>query len=131
MPESMFQQLADNPPVMIWRAGADRPWFNKLGLDFTVPMADFIADLCVDLARSLSADRRGVSIDLAVDAGVMQVERVVIAGMLINELVTNTLKHAFLKWKTRARQGTLFDIADGSRGWVTGVRRSTGVVQIL
>jgi hypothetical protein len=35
MPESMFQQLADSAPVMIWRAGADRLWFNKLCLNFT------------------------------------------------------------------------------------------------
>lgn len=36
MPESTFRELADNAPVMIWRAGLDKhcDWFNKPWLDF-------------------------------------------------------------------------------------------------
>jgi PAS domain S-box-containing protein len=36
MPESTFRELADNAPVMIWRAGVDKlcDWFNKPWLDF-------------------------------------------------------------------------------------------------
>jgi len=38
MPEIMFQDLADNAPVMIWRSGPDKlcTWFNQLWLNFTV-----------------------------------------------------------------------------------------------
>jgi two-component system, sensor histidine kinase PdtaS len=37
LPESTFRELADNAPVMIWRAGPDQlcDWFNKPWLDFT------------------------------------------------------------------------------------------------
>jgi PAS domain S-box-containing protein len=55
----------------------------------------FISDLCVDLARSQGADRRGVSIQVEGDAGVINIEYGVVLGLLINELVTNALKHAF------------------------------------
>lgn len=36
MPESTFRELADNAPVMIWRAGPDKlcDWFNKPWLEF-------------------------------------------------------------------------------------------------
>ncbi|MFT3723725.1 MAG: histidine kinase dimerization/phosphoacceptor domain -containing protein [Hyphomonadaceae bacterium] len=36
MPEIMFQELADNAPVMIWRSGSDKlcNWFNQLWLQF-------------------------------------------------------------------------------------------------
>jgi PAS domain S-box-containing protein len=36
MPEIMFQELADNAPVMIWRSGIDKlcNWFNRPWLEF-------------------------------------------------------------------------------------------------
>jgi PAS domain S-box-containing protein len=89
-----------------------------------LPLADFITDLCVDLAQSLGADRRGISIDVKVEAGVMQVERSLIVGLLINELVTNALKHAFPNGKsghvsvrcTKLPSGLVLEVADDGIG---------------
>jgi PAS domain S-box-containing protein len=55
----------------------------------------FISDLCADLARSQGADRRGVNICVNADTGVINIEHGVVLGLLVNELATNALAHAF------------------------------------
>ena len=56
---------------------------------------DFISDLCADVARSQGADKRGIAIHVEADAGDVNIERAFVLGLLINELTTNALKHAF------------------------------------
>ena len=66
-------------------------------------VADFITALCRDIARSAGADGRGIVLEVDVDGSSIDIERAVTLGLLVNELVTNALKHAF----PRERRGTI------------------------
>jgi two-component sensor histidine kinase len=55
----------------------------------------FIEGLCADLARSLS-DGKQVKVEVAAEDVVLAGRTATMLGLLINELVTNTIKHAFL-----------------------------------
>jgi two-component system, sensor histidine kinase PdtaS len=76
MPDSIFRELGDNAPVMIWRSGVDKlcDWFNKPWLDFVgrtmeqeigygwadgVHLDDF--DRCVDIYTRSFDDREDFS----------------------------------------------------------------------
>jgi PAS domain S-box-containing protein len=89
-----------------------------------LPLSDFITDLVTDLDRSLAADQRKIAVTAKVDAGTIHIERAVIVGLLINELVTNALKHAFPDGRkghvavrcVKLPSGLLLEVADDGVG---------------
>jgi len=58
-----------------------------------VRIGDHLQDLCGDIERGLSRD--GIHIDCDFDDMVLSADRTVSVSILVNELVTNALKHAF------------------------------------
>lgn len=88
----------------------------------------FISDLCRDIARSFNLGSRSISLDVQVDDSKIHIERAVIVGLLVNELVTNALKHAFPDgrpgtvtvryWKEGS--GTVLEVADNGVGMGPG-----------
>ena len=64
---------------------------SAAGAAGAVPVADYLAALCGNLAHR----REGVAIETALQPVTMPHGRAVPLGLIVNELVTNALKHAF------------------------------------
>ncbi|HEY8614113.1 MAG TPA: histidine kinase dimerization/phosphoacceptor domain -containing protein, partial [Roseomonas sp.] len=67
---------------------------DQLSLDRGVGLLD-LADYLQALCGNLSQRREGVSIETALEPAEMPHSRAVPLGLIVNELVTNALKHAF------------------------------------
>jgi two-component sensor histidine kinase len=65
---------------------------------------DYIRNLAAYLSHSYDAAPSGISIKLDVDDIILNIEAAVPCGMIVNELVSNSLKHAF----TGGRKGEVF-----------------------
>ena len=61
----------------------------------SIPVRDYIVDLCRDLAMTTGASQRGVVISCEIAPIELGLETAVPLGLLLNELVSNCLKHAF------------------------------------
>ena len=60
-----------------------------------IEIADYLQDLVGALAGSFQSDRRRVSTTVTGDSIELTIETAVGVGMVVNELVTNSFKHAF------------------------------------
>jgi PAS domain S-box-containing protein len=61
------------------------------GIDF----GTYVQDLATDLFRSYQADSRRIRLDVETDKVSLGIDRAVPCGLILNELVSNALKHAF------------------------------------
>lgn len=60
-------------------------------LDFSI----YVTDLAQSLYESYAEDRERVSLDIEADTIYLDIDQALPCGMIINELVSNSLKHAF------------------------------------
>ncbi|WP_085489385.1 AAA family ATPase [Paraburkholderia susongensis] len=60
-----------------------------------IDMASHIRNLCAHLSRVYELSQLNVSLDVLVDDVQLDMNRAVACGMIVNELVSNALKHAF------------------------------------
>ncbi len=60
-----------------------------------IDMASHIRNLCAHLSRVYELSQLNVSLDVQVDDVQLDMNRAVACGMIVNELVSNALKHAF------------------------------------
>ena len=60
-----------------------------------VDFADYIRNLCENLMVSYGADRERIKLDIKTEKTEMVADTAIPCGLIINELVTNSLKHAF------------------------------------
>lgn len=60
-----------------------------------ISVSSFMSSLCADIGRSHALERKAITLQVDVDASKIHIERAVIVGLIVNELVTNALKHAF------------------------------------
>jgi len=67
-----------------------------------VRFAQYVRSLAASVVRAVGASE-GVALDLAVDDVALGVDRAIPCGLVINELITNALKHAF----PAGRRGTI------------------------
>lgn len=61
----------------------------------SISIDSYIADLCTQLGRAASADRHGIKLEVDVPPLEVGVETAVPLGLLLNELISNSLEHAF------------------------------------
>lgn len=61
----------------------------------SIDIATYVHDLCAKLAAAMAADARGIRFELAVARLDIGLETSVPLGLLLNELIANSLKHAF------------------------------------
>jgi len=60
-----------------------------------INLADYVRDLTGDLYRSLHVPTRTVELDLRLEDVQVGIDQAVPCGLILNELVSNSLKHAF------------------------------------
>jgi two-component sensor histidine kinase len=60
-----------------------------------IEVAGYLARLCGRLRESLLEESGDISIELHAEPGSMQLDEAVPVGLIVNELVTNAVKHAF------------------------------------
>src|SRR5437870_8765583 len=61
----------------------------------TIDFAEYVRRLALNLFRSYGADADTVSMALNLEEVVMGIDTAVPCGLIINELISNSLKHAF------------------------------------
>ncbi|PTQ91057.1 sensor histidine kinase [Agitococcus lubricus] len=87
-------------------------------------LAEYLRDLVKQLQHAGSIDSRRISISLAIDDIRMGIDTAIPLGLLINELVTNSLKHAFPEGRMghisirveQQKEGMLLTIKDDGIG---------------
>jgi two-component sensor histidine kinase len=57
----------------------------------------FLKDLCSQIARSFGADQRQIVLTVDADNDTLDIDPAICIGLLINELVANSFKHAFVE----------------------------------
>ena len=60
-----------------------------------IPMASHLRALCAELARSYASPVRAVDLQIEVGDLHLDMSRAIACGLIVNELVSNALKHAF------------------------------------
>jgi PAS domain S-box-containing protein len=97
------QQIEDKEIVDVFRDSQNRIQSMALiheqlygshdlaGIDFGA----YIQDLATDLFRSYQADSRRIRLDVETDEVSLGIDQAVPCGLIVNELVSNALKHAF------------------------------------
>ena len=61
----------------------------------SIPIARHITALCADLCRSYSVDPDRIALDLRVADMPLDLDRAIRCGLIVNELVSNAIQHAF------------------------------------
>jgi PAS domain S-box-containing protein len=60
-----------------------------------VGFSEYVGSLCEHLARSYAAAARGIRLTPRIAGVFLDLDQAIVAGLIINELVTNAMKHAF------------------------------------
>lgn len=60
-----------------------------------VPMDEFLSDLIAGIGSSHDLKARGIGLSLAAEPLALKVDAAISIGLLVNEIVTNAIKHAF------------------------------------
>lgn len=69
----------------------------------SISLDDYVGELCDQLARAATAPQRGIEMRVEVEPLEIGLDAAVPLGLLLNELVSNSLKHAF----PEGRQGSI------------------------
>ena len=87
----------------------------------TIEMGPYLATLCVALAQSMISDNRPISIKFEGTGGNATRRNAESIGLIVTELVINSLKHAFKDTHRTARSGfpTTCQVPMGSLGFPT------------
>ena len=60
-----------------------------------IDISGYLSSISYELARSYNAPLRDIDVEVMADSGSLGVERAIPCGLIVNELVSNALKHAF------------------------------------
>lgn len=88
-----------------------------------IDLGDYLASLSVRLFASLGGSSRDIELKLNLISANVSVDQAVALGLILNELVTNSLKHAF----PDGRPGVVEVTLTRSEGWLSMRVRDDGV----
>ena len=60
-----------------------------------VPMNGYVQNLCAQLVRAYNIQTKPIGMDLSIDDVQLDLDRAISCGLIVNELVSNAMKHAF------------------------------------
>lgn len=66
----------------------------------SIALDSYVADLCAQLSHAASAAERGIALDAQVERFAIDVETAVPLGLVLNELICNSLEHGFPDGRT-------------------------------
>jgi two-component sensor histidine kinase len=97
-----------------------------------IDLATYLGDLCRSMERALLADR-DITLECRVEPVMMEADRAISVALIINELVTNAVKHAFVAGQSgrivvtfeRSAGGWRFGVSDNGKG-MEGRKAGTG-----
>lgn len=78
---------------------------QKLYIDQTlsvINMQEYLQQLSFSLAGSFGLEPSVIKINVSMEKEEMNIDKAVLLGLIVNELVTNAFKHAFQQWKEPA-----------------------------
>jgi two-component sensor histidine kinase len=78
-----------------------------------VPFSEYARSLAGNVFHASDLPNTGISLDLAIDDVALPVDEAIPCGLVLNELITNALKHAFKGRRTGTIRVELTKIADG------------------
>lgn len=82
-----------------------------------VDLAEYIRDLVASLCRSYQAQAHYIELDIEAERLFLEINRAVPSGLILNELISNSLKHAF----PEGREGKI---------WVTLQTTNSGQIRM-
>jgi len=100
---------------------------------------EFITSLCSTIGSANAASRRGIEIVADADDVDVDIERAVVKGLIVNELVTNSLRHAFpagrpgkivVSFRRPDSTDSILEVLDNGVGVVGSGERQTGAPQV-
>jgi two-component sensor histidine kinase len=91
----------------------------------TLSTGAFFRELCANIATSFDADGKGIAIHVDADDVPVDIDAAIPLGMLVNELVTNALKHAF-DGRSDGEVGVLFKVESGGGAQLTVTDNGNG-----
>ncbi|SOD95269.1 sensor histidine kinase [Caenispirillum bisanense] len=92
----------------------------------TLDLQVFLSALCGNISFGFGAEERGIDVAVSADPVVLDLDRAIPLGLLVNELVSNAFKHAFpdggggavtVTATRRADGGLILEVADTGVGW--------------
>lgn len=79
----------------------------------SIGLHDYIGDLCKHFSQATAIDERGISFQLLLEPMEVELETAVPLGLILNELISNSLKHAFNQHQSGRISVTLSSSANG------------------
>jgi two-component sensor histidine kinase len=103
------------------------------GID-SVELADYLGRVVDSAAEGLGADAKGISFDQNIEPGAIDIKRALSLGLIVNELVTDSLKYAFPEGRggrvavglAREGSGFLLEVSDDGVGFPLGFDLAEG-----
>jgi two-component sensor histidine kinase len=84
-----------------------------------IEFGDYIRTLALDLFRSYAADPARIKLNIDVDNVMLDINTAIPLGLIINELISNSLKYAFPATESRGSANGTFASPDGETGKLT------------
>jgi two-component sensor histidine kinase len=95
--EKIINLLTDSQNRVLTIANIHTKLYSQSNVE-AVEANKYITDLCVELSKVYTT--KPLKIDLNIDKTELPVDQTLLIGLILNELITNSLKHAFSKVET-------------------------------
>ena len=101
---------------------------------------EYFSDLTKDIFESHHSQKNEMSYELNVQPMVLDIETITPVGLILNELITNVLKHAFVETKTSqkmhidfGREGDhlILKVSDNGKGMPEKIRESSFGIKLM